>query len=156
MPEATPFRFTGWHMTGILVAFFGVVVTVNLVMARAAISTFGGTVVENSYVASQKYNDWIDKAEAQKAMGWTVDASLDGSRRVKVDALAAEDRPLHGASVEAVVRHPLGRVPETTLGFSRTEDGHWMSAKPLPAGRWIVHLTVRRGGDEYRKVEELL
>ena len=57
-------KFTGWHMTGILVAFFGVVVSVNVFMARAAISTFGGTVVDNSYVASQKFNGWLDKAEA--------------------------------------------------------------------------------------------
>ena len=41
-------RFTGWHMTTILVAFFAVVITVNIVMARFALSTFGGTVVENS------------------------------------------------------------------------------------------------------------
>ena len=62
-------KFTGWHMTGILVAFFGVVVSVNVFMAQAAISTFDGTVVDNSYVASQKFNGWLDKAEAQKALG---------------------------------------------------------------------------------------
>lgn len=148
-------KFTGWHMTGILVAFFGVVVSVNVFMARAAISTFGGTVVDNSYVASQKYNGWLDKAEAQKAMGWTVEAKLDGERRVAVSA-AARDQILQGATVEALVRHPLGRVPETTLTFTKTDDSQWVSAKPLPAGRWIVHLTVRRAGEEYRKVEELL
>lgn len=148
-------KFTGWHMTGILVAFFGVVVSVNVFMARAAISTFGGTVVDNSYVASQKYNHWLDKAEAQKAMGWTVAATLDSTRRVSVNA-SGRDRPLAGATIEALVRHPLGRVPETTLTFTRTDDSHWTSEKPLPAGRWIVHLTVRRAGEEYRKVEELL
>ena len=43
-------RFTGWHMAAILLGFFGLVVAVNLYMAHTAISTFGGTVVENSYV----------------------------------------------------------------------------------------------------------
>mgnify|MGYP001281167617 CR=1 FL=1 len=38
--------FTGRHMATILIAFFGVVITVNIVMARFALSTFGGTVVE--------------------------------------------------------------------------------------------------------------
>ncbi len=149
-------KFTGWHMTGILVTFFGVVVTVNMVMARAAIRTFGGTVVENSYVASQKYNEWLGKAKAQEAMGWTVDTKLDTGRRVSVAAVAANALPLNGATVEAVVRHPLGRVPEKTLRFAASGDNQWTSAQPLPAGRWIVHLTVRRGGEEYRKVEELL
>ncbi|HMP45265.1 MAG TPA: FixH family protein, partial [Sphingopyxis sp.] len=39
--------FTGWHMTAILVGFFGVVMAVNFTMARLAMSTFGGKVVEN-------------------------------------------------------------------------------------------------------------
>jgi nitrogen fixation protein FixH len=40
--------FTGRHMTAILVGFFGVVIAVNLLMARFATSTFGGIVVENT------------------------------------------------------------------------------------------------------------
>jgi nitrogen fixation protein FixH len=40
-------KFTGWHMTTILVAFFGVVIAVNFFMARMAVGTFGGTVVDN-------------------------------------------------------------------------------------------------------------
>ena len=50
--------FTGWHMTAILVGFFSTVIAVNVYMAHAAISTFGGTVVDNSYVASQEFNGW--------------------------------------------------------------------------------------------------
>ena len=47
-------KFTGWHMTAILVGFFAIVISVNLFMARAAIGSFGGVVVDNSYVASQR------------------------------------------------------------------------------------------------------
>lgn len=148
-------KFTGWHMTGILVAFFGVVVSVNVFMARAAISTFGGTVVDNSYVASQKFNGWLDKAESQKALGWTVTARLNGSRNVELTADVGQV-PLRNAAVEALVRHPLGRVPERSLRFDQTQDGIWTSREALPAGRWIVHLTVRRGGEAHRQVEDLL
>ncbi len=148
-------KFTGWHMTGILVAFFGVVISVNVFMARAAISTFGGTVVDNSYVASQEFNGWLAKAAAQKARGWTVSAHLDGMRHVVLTARVHAE-PLRDAMVEALVRHPLGRVPERRLQFDRTEDGIWTSHQVLPVGRWIVHLTVRRGGEEHRQVEDLL
>ena len=36
IPKSAPVRFTGWHMLAILGAFFGVVIAVNLVMARFA------------------------------------------------------------------------------------------------------------------------
>ena len=64
--------FTGWHAFAMLFAFFGVVVAVNLFMARDALSTFGGLVVENSYVASQDFNHWLDEAQRSKALGWQV------------------------------------------------------------------------------------
>src|SRR3546814_8818871 len=59
-PAPSPIRrFTGWHMTAILIAFFAAVIAVNMLMATVAVRSFGGTVVENSYVASQKFNGWL-------------------------------------------------------------------------------------------------
>jgi hypothetical protein len=65
-------RFTGGHMLALMLAFFGTVVAVNFVMATLAVRTFGGTVVDNSYVPSQHYNHWLDQARAQRALGWTA------------------------------------------------------------------------------------
>lgn len=55
MTTRPPGPFNGRHMTAILVAFFAVVIAVNVLMARFIICTFGGVVVENSYVASQHF-----------------------------------------------------------------------------------------------------
>ena len=69
--------FTGRHFTLIMVAFFGVVIAINLVMARYASATFGGVVVENSYVASQRFNSWLGKARTQDALGWDATATRE-------------------------------------------------------------------------------
>src|SRR3546814_10033574 len=70
-PAPSPIRrFTGWHMTAILIAFFAAVIAVNMLMATVAVRSFGGTVVENSYVASQKFNGWLAQARAQRRLGW--------------------------------------------------------------------------------------
>lgn len=145
--------FTGWHMTGILVAFFGVVITVNLVMARLALGSFGGTVVENSYVASQKFNGWLDQADAQKALGWTVVTDLGPDRHIHVRA-DHKGAALRGAEVIARVRHPLGRAAEQEFRFV-ADQGGWRSVAPLPAGRWLVHIDVRRGSARYQSLENL-
>ena len=65
-------EFTGRHFTAILLGWFGVVVTVNLFMASLATQGFGGVVVKNSYVASQKFNGWLDAAREQEALGWSA------------------------------------------------------------------------------------
>ena len=59
-------RITGRTMTAILCAFFGVVIAVNILMATIATRTFGGVVVENSYVASQEYNGWLAQSRRQR------------------------------------------------------------------------------------------
>lgn len=147
-----PRRFTGWHMTAIMVAFFGVVIGVNLIMASYATSTFGGTVVDNSYVASQKFNTWLDKAERQKALGWSAKASRLTDGRVAVDVAGLPDGEV---AVAAMARHPLGRMPDADLTFVREATGRFVSAQPLAAGRWTLRLEVKAGQDSWRGEQDI-
>lgn len=141
-------RFSGRHMIAILIAFFGVVIAVNLTMAMFATRTFGGVVVENSYVASQKYNDWLAAAERQKKLTWTIEPALDDRRRVTV-ALSID-----GAYVSGYARHPLGREADVPLTFV-TKGAQSRTVDALPPGRWYIHLLIRRGDAEARLIEML-
>ena len=107
-------RFTGWHMTAIMLAMFGTIIAVNVTMARFAIGTFGGVVVENSYVASQHFNRWLGEARDQQRLGWRVAVAVDATRRVTVTA-ADPAGPIATAQVSALATHPLGRAPDRTL-----------------------------------------
>lgn len=147
-------KFTGWHMTTILVAFFGIVMAVNFNMARMAVGTFGGTVVDNSYVASQNYNRWLASADKQGKLGWNVKLSLSADRHVVIDAR------LNGSALEDLravgdALHPLGRADDIALAFMPQSDGRLQSKAALPAGRWNVQLSLRRGPDIYRISEEV-
>lgn len=141
--------FTGWHMSAILVTFFAVVITVNFTMARLAMSTFGGKVVENSYVASQHYNVWLARAEAQDRLGWTPKISLDADRNVRVE-VRKDDRPLTGLHVAATASHPLERTAPSILRFEAVENGAWRSVEPLAVGRQRLDVSVAKGPDEAR------
>ena len=147
-------RFTGWHMFAILVAFFGTVIAVNFVMAYYATRTFGGTVVDNSYVASQEFNRGLAAARAQDKLGRTKHVALDATRHVTV-SVSAHSQPLVGLSADAVARHPLGREADIPMRFVPVGPGQLRSTSALPAGRWLVHLTVRSGADKARLIESL-
>lgn len=147
-------KFTGRHMLTAMLLFFGTVIAVNVVMARFALTTFGGTVVDNSYVASQEYNGWLAKARAQKALGWETDFVVDADRRIEVTSRDAKAL-IEGARVSGIARHPLGRMPDLGLRFVSMGEGRYRTLEKLPAGRWDVHLTIRRGGDEARLIETL-
>ena len=146
-------RFTGWHMTAIIVAFFAVVVTVNLFMARMASATFGGVVVDNSYVASQHFNRWLDEAATEKAIGWSAETirTEGGGLSVTVTGLSAGP-----AMLVAVARHPLGGEPDQQLTFERQADGRFLSRQSLPAGRWRLRLEVSAQGRKWRTEGDVL
>lgn len=147
-------RFTGWHMTAILVVFFGIVMTVNFYMARVALGTFGGTVVDNSYVAGQNYNRWLAEADRQERLGWAVKAVMGTDRFVTID-VRKSGLPVPGVTAIADALHPLGRAVDVPLEFVLTPEGRLISTAPLPAGRWNVQISVRRGSDIYKSVEQL-
>ncbi len=138
--------FTGWHMATILVGFFGIVIAVNVYMARAAIATFGGTVVDNSYVASQEFNDWLAAARKQEQLGWDTRLSLGEGRHVRIVAAKA-GAALTGLGGSGFASHPLGATPPIKLEFFQAPDGSLASAEALPDGRWLVHVTLHRGSD---------
>lgn len=143
--------FTGWHAAGILVAFFGTVAAVNFTMAGFASSTFGGVVVENSYVASQHFNSWLDAAESSRALGWQAHPSRTGDGRIAIAMAGAPE----GTVLSGAARHPVGRLPDTQLDFARQSDGSFLSRQILPVGRWTLRLEARAGNDIWRAEESL-
>ena len=146
--------FTGRHMAMILVTFFGVVVAVNMTMATLASRTFGGLVVENSYVASQKFNGWLAEARTEKALDWTLDLKRGANDRLDA-RLSTEGGPLTDAELTVLARHPLGGLPERSLRFKALGGGTYESIEPLPAGRWILHVEAKAGGHAINRIVDL-
>lgn len=151
MPQQPQRRFTGWHMTGILVAFFGCVAAVNFTMASYASSTFGGIVVENSYVASQEFNGWLEEARESEALGWDVVTTWRPDGRLVLSVTNAPDY----LEAQVTARHPLGRKPDRGLAFTRIGEGTYLSDEALPEGRWTLRLELSDGVDAWRREDSL-
>lgn len=148
-------KFTGYHATMIIVAFFAVVVGVNMVMARFAVSTFGGTVVDNSYVASQKYNKWLEQARDQQAYGWTVSPAVRSGNGASLTVAGSDGAALHGATVVAVAEHPVGRAEPFDINFAEQQPGAYRSVQTIPAGRWKLKLVISRAGKSMRVLQDI-
>ncbi len=144
-------EFTGKHMAMVLVGGFGIVMAVNFSMAAVATSGFGGVVVENSYIASQKFNGWLEEAERQEGLGWqaATKRTEDGWLEVETEGVPA------GAVVNAKLRRPLGQAEYRELSLLRNAPNLYRSPNPLPAGRWLVRLTIESGGRQWKSESEL-
>lgn len=152
---AQPARpFTGRHMALLMVGFFSVVIAVNIVLANLAVSTFSGTVVDNSYVASQGFNRLLGAAKADKALGWHMALARGEHGTVRFTLTDASGRPLAGAAVRAQADHPLGAKVPVLLTPREVAPGVYEAA--LPPGRWHVGIAVRSGGHVWHAEDDAL
>lgn len=143
--------FTGRHMAIIMVTGFGIVMAVNFTMAAFAIGGFHGVVVENSYVASQQFNGWLEDAEKSRALGWQVNAARARDGHVE---LATSGVP-EGTVFAATLRRPLGDKAFADLTFRFTGDGTWRSDQPIAPGRWLIRLVADADGKTWAEESEI-
>ncbi|MET0371957.1 MAG: FixH family protein [Sphingobium sp.] len=147
--------FTGRHMTAIMVAFFAVVSAVNIAMATLAVRSFGGTVVDNSYVASQRFNGWLAQARAQQDLGWTDEVRLGEGRHVVLRLSAGDGTAVAGAMIAALAEHPLGRAADIALTLRPVAPGRYTSDGALPPGRWRLRIDIAKGRARQRLLREI-
>jgi nitrogen fixation protein FixH len=143
--------FTGKHMAAVFVGGFAIVIAVNLLMATIAVGSFHGTVVDNSYVASQKYNGWLKQAAASKALGWQAVPHRRKDGRVVVETIAIPA----AASITATAERPLGTREDSALTFVSQGQGRWVSNESLAPGRWQLRLAILARGQAWAGEGEL-
>jgi nitrogen fixation protein FixH len=142
--SAPPRPFTGRHMLAAMVAFFGVIVAVNLTMAAFAVQSWTGLVVKNSYVASQEFNDRARAGRAQAALGWRGElAYADGELHYKVVRDNATTVTL--ANPEIVLGRPAYEADDTTLVLLPENGGGFAGTIALGDGQWIVRVSADAG-----------
>lgn len=132
------FRLKGWHVFAGFVGAFGVIITVNLVMAYNAIHTFPGLETKNSYVASQSFN--ADK-QAQLALGWDVSARAERGNLI-LSIRDENGRPVNPVIEEAVLGRATSVKDDQVPTFAWT--GSDLTAPvSLGVGNWNLRLKAR-------------
>lgn len=130
-------QLNGRHVLAIAIAFFGVIIAVNLVLAVQAVSTFPGLEVENSYVASQTFDD---EREGMKALGWTLDKAYDperGELRLTFTDAQGFAAPVNDLSV--LVGRPTEAKQDMRPVFTEV-SGSFVAPVQLAKGKWMMHV----------------
>jgi nitrogen fixation protein FixH len=128
-----------------LIAFFGVVVGVNLVMMRLAIQTLPGTEVDSAYSASLAYEKEIATAREQTARNWKVDAHVErsgeGGATLQVDARDHNGRPMTGLKFQGRFERPTDRRADLPVALAEVGIGIYRGSAPaIASGQWDLVL----------------
>lgn len=151
-PSSTVGRpITGRFVLVTLLSFFGVVVGVNVVMARLAVSTFGGVETASSYKAGLAFRSEELAAGEQAGRHWQVQAvitELGGeARTLTITARDAQGRPLTGLEADARLVHPTDARRDVDLTLDDLGGGTFRASTQAHAGNWDLVLDLSQGGN---------
>lgn len=136
----SPKQFTGFHMFGILVLFFGTIITVNMILAYNAGTTWTGLVVKNTYVESQKFNERTEVFKKQAAFGWQYDIGYH-KNEFSVSLRDSFSAPIKNAIVVAEIGRPVQEGEDRTLQLVEI-DGRYVVDAELAPGLWRARIKV--------------
>ena len=157
MSDATPPAgrpITGRTVLFIAIAFFGVVIGVNVLMATLAVGGFPGVVSDNPYFESQHFNAELKE---ERALGWRFAADY-ADDELTVRIVGADGAPLDGLTVEAVVGRPATLQEDRTVQLAPEPGlpGAYGVTAPLGAGMWRVEIKATGAkGERYHITDEI-
>ncbi|MCF4099942.1 FixH family protein [Maritalea mediterranea] len=139
-------EFTGKHMLLVIGLFFGTIITVNLIMAYFATTSWTGLVVKNSYVASQHFNEKLEANKAQDALGWTPTLAIEeGTLRYRL--LDAKGAPVVADQVAAKLMRPSHEREDHVVTLLPAANGDFVVDHALSAGAWDIELQLVSAND---------
>ena len=150
-PFVSPKPLTGRKVLFMLVAFFGVVIGINMVMMKLAILTLPGTNVDSAYSASLAYEKDIVAAHDQNARNWKVAAHLrrdaDGRTTLQVEARDDSGKAMSGLKFQGRLERPTDRRADTPVSLAETGIGVYSgSAEQIGPGQWDLVLEAAAAG----------
>jgi nitrogen fixation protein FixH len=129
-------RWIPWVFVGGML----LVVAVNAVLVVAALSTFTGVTTGRSYDRGRAYNQVLEEAARQEALGWRAGITLDGAA-LHVAVTDREGLPVGGRLTGTLLR-PLEGT-EQPLDLAAAGPGRFLAALPaLQPGQWEARLTL--------------
>lgn len=149
-------EFTGKHMLIIMLAFFGVIIGVNVTMAVFAGKSWSGLVVKNSYVASQHFNEKLATARQQAALGWQPQLALaDGKLSYRITDSAGQ--PVRLERVTVKFERPVSTANDIEFELAPAGNCSLEAGATLADGIWVVEIYSEAGLEQpYRDVRRVV
>lgn len=141
------------------VGFFVVVLGANAAMVAFAFTSWTGVQTQEAYIQGLQFNDRLDEAAAQRALGWTVDVSFAQTGplagRLRVHPLNDSGTPVHGATVTAQLIRPTRQGFDFTIAVPRVGDAYDTAIDFPLAGVWDLKVLIESSQTPYRYEERL-
>lgn len=148
---ATKGVLTGRKVLAMVLAFFGVIIAVNVTMTVLAVETLSGTEVPSAYSASLAYQHEIEAAQRQDDRHWNVSAAAkrdaSGNVNVSINARDARGEPLKGLELSVRLQRPVDKRFDRDAVLAEQAPGVYaVRFADIAAGQWDLVIEADSDG----------
>jgi nitrogen fixation protein FixH len=148
LPSEQPSRIDRW-IPWMFVAFLAVVLVANGTLVAIALSTWTGLSTTNAYQKGLAYNQTLEAARAQAALGWQAElvfTQLEEQRgRLDLFLKNAAGVPIERAEVRASLVRPTQQGHDFDLLLESRGGGKYTHTIEVPiAGIWDTRVNVEK------------
>ena len=151
-PTHNGFELRGWHVLAGLLAFFAIVIAVDVGFAIQAYRTFPGEVSATPYEDGLQFNQTLAQRAEERSLGWQAKiqatvlgaGSNPGSGRVRllVTIKDAAGRPVRGLKLSGRLERPATEAGRVEPRFTETAPGVYEGRAPETPGAWDLTLNA--------------
>ncbi|MGR3662323.1 MAG: FixH family protein [Paracoccaceae bacterium] len=128
---------TGRKVFMMFAGAFSIIISVNLLLAYKAVTTFPGLEVKNSYVASQSFDE---ERSAQLALGWDVSAEVVGDQ-LRLVIVDQQGTPVKVAELETTLGRATHIKNDSTPAFD-FDGTAYVAPVELDPGNWNLRMVA--------------
>lgn len=144
-------QFLAW-----ILGFFGLFIVVDITFWVLADNSHTGVVTEGAYDQGISYNETIEAAEGQAALGWRSEITLDESV-LNFTLADKHDNALDGADVTAKFTRPSHEGYDFTVTLTENDRGNYSAVVDLPLeGQWDVRVFATWNQQTYQQSKRVM
>lgn len=138
----TGFHIKGWHVLAGVIAFFTLVVGVDVGFTVMAYRTFPGEVSRTPYEDGVAYNRKLAQLAAQSRLGWTVAAGVEPSGEILVQVRDRGGQPVRGLAGMGKLERPATEAGRVMAKFREAAPGQYLARPGRLLGAWDLTVTL--------------
>ena len=153
MKLTMPQTLNGYHVFAAFVAFFVVVIGVNLSMVFLALDSWSGLSTEDAYQRGLRYNKTLEAMAQRDALGWQENLVFtpgaprgkEGQGHITLEMRDRDGQLLEGLIVAGQIWRPTNEGYDRPVTLRAIGAGRYATEVTFPLrGNWLVRLTARR------------
>jgi nitrogen fixation protein FixH len=136
----------------IFVAFFAVIIAINIIYIYLAKSTWRGVTTEDSYQKGLSYNEVLKQEKKQQELGWSIDSKFTqiGFRKasILVTPVNRDSEFIKDANISIFFRKPVQEGNDFIALPSSVGNAYRFEIEFPNKGQWDAVISVQKGDDK--------